>query len=261
MLHIFAAVLALSDPTGPVVEARIADVIAEPERYGGRTVRIRGQVDACYADLCSICPEELTGAVDAYRRCLVMTFDDLEAGDYQDDGFDWKPRGSVGFRTRPNGAGPLEDAFRFSVVTVEGRFRAAATVDDQLAERVGVRLTGVRVQALHRRIPSNAGVATDRYTARLEPAPTEVTRNVAAAISAYGWPFEPRPGQMIVLVLSSYFQRAVDRDAWACTCQIDDCTGRWPERTISVYAPTINNPYSCDMARRDEDGVWRLYLG
>lgn len=48
MLHMFAAVLALSGPTEPVVEARIAEVIANPERYRDRTPSLRGQIDACY---------------------------------------------------------------------------------------------------------------------------------------------------------------------------------------------------------------------
>lgn len=70
MLHILAAVVALTDPSGPVVEARIANVIADPERYDGQTLRFRGQIDACYSWVCSVCPEEMTpGTADDENAC------------------------------------------------------------------------------------------------------------------------------------------------------------------------------------------------
>lgn len=244
MLHILAAVAALVDPTGPVVEARIADVIASPERYAGKRLRIRGQIDACYADLCSICPEELTGTVEAHRRCLSVAFDDLQELSDQ-------PAEAA---YRPNAEQVFDDAFRFSVVTVEGGFWPPDAEVSSWSDRPPASLIGVRVQAVHRRIPSNDGVVTDRYINRLEPAQASIRAAVTAAYRPYDALFADRsPATVTVLTLS-------DDEAWACICRIDDCSGAWPKRTISVYAPTINDPYVCRLARRGEDS-WRVFAG
>lgn len=276
MLHILAAVVALADPTGPAIDARIADVIADPERYGGQTLRIRGQVDACYLDGCRICPEEMRpGEEDREeRRCLRIGLEDFSAEDdlADPDGppFERSPRREVA------------EIFRFTVVTAEGVFDpqcltgkpwppepepapsassdAEATMIDEIICTGGVDLTDARVSKVHRRLPSNDGLAARRHSWPLTPASPTIATAAEAAYRDYVLIFDPGPDWTPIAVFQTEFPNFDDRDreAWACVCRIDDCSDAWPKREISVWARTVNDPYFCYFTM-EVAGAWRVF--
>lgn len=261
MLHTFAAVLALSDPTGPVVEARIADVIADPERYGGQTLRIRGQVDACYGFVCSICPEEMTPETAEGDRCLRMGFDDFEVRD------DVEAR-NLGYWQ--SAVRLMEEGFRFSVVTAEGRFDPSClpppTKADVLEEIVvctdrATTFRDARVSRVHRRLASNDGLVFDRRRdAALIVASQAVAAEAEAAYRDYVLTFDADPDWKPIAIFQTENPSLGDaaREAWACVCRIDHCSDVWPRREISLWARTANDPYFCYFALA-EDGAWRIY--
>lgn len=268
MLHIFAAVLALSDPTGPVVEARIADVIADPERYGGQTLRIRGQVDACFGFVCSICPEEMTPATAEGEKCLRMAFDGFMSEEdraREDEG------GYVPAPWRE-----FEALFRFSVVTAEGVFNPScltnrpwprepgAVGDDEDVIVCSDRATtwlSVQVRTVHRRLPSNAGLVFGRDGGGLSPAPDSVSAPVKAAYLDYLRLIgsdEEDPIAVFSPEFADLKPETADKEARLCICLTDDCEADWPRRDVSIWARTPNDPYICHVALKT-DGVWRVF--
>ncbi len=258
MLHILAAVAMLAGPPGPVVEARIADVIADPERYGGRMLRIRGQVDSCYGYVCSICPEDMTPATADGDKCLRMSFDDFESleDDRADDVGYWRSASRL-----------LEEGFRFSVVTAEGLFDPSCLPTprhNNLEEVVictdrGTTFRDVRLSRVHRRLTSNHGLDFSRRGV-LAPAPEDVAVPVEVSFRSLERIFDPEPRWRPMAVLqpedADYPEHG--KEAWACVCRVDDCGGRWPQRKISVLARTVNDPYLCYVALKVE-GSWRVF--
>lgn len=273
MLHVFAAAFALSDPSGPVVDARIPDILADPERYGGQTLRIRGQIDACYGWVCSICPEEMTPATANGEKCLRISFDDFPGGlgwSGEDPSFE---RGV---------SRDMEKAFRFSVVTAEGQFDPSCLTrrpwppeptlpygDDpessQISEVVcsdrASTWRSVQVRTVHRRFPSNDGLLFDGRRAGALKLASPATASLAeAAWREYVLTFDQNPHWRPIAVFqteSPAFDE-FDREAWACVCRVDDCSGHWPKREVSLWAQTYNDPYFCYFAL-ERQGAWRIY--
>lgn len=268
MLHMFAAVLALSGPTEPVVEARIAEVIANPERYRDRTLSLRGQIDACYGWACNICPEDMTPDAADPEKCLRLSFDGFGGVDDEAD-FD----GSFFSR---DVAREMEEAFRFTIVTAEGAFDPSCLPPKPppAGERDGREIEeliictdrastwrGVQVRAVHRRLPSNAGLVLSQP--RDEPlvrASATIARGAEAAYREYVLTFDTRPDWTPIAVFQTETPALDDpaREAWACVCRVDDCPDAWPRRAISLWAATINDPYVCYFAL-ERQGVWRIY--
>ncbi len=272
MLHIFVAVLALSDPTGPVVEARIADVIADPELYGDRTLRIRGQVDSCYGFVCSICPEEMTPETAEGDKCLRISFDDFmaEADRGRDSDIEYVP----------SPWRDVEALFRFSIVTGEGRFdpscltgrpwppephAGAASSDDMVPEVLCMdRATtwrGVQVRAVHRRLPSNEGLVFGSGKGRLTPASEPVSTSVKSAYRTYlGLIGADEEDALAVFIPEFQDLRpaTASEEARLCVCLKESCEGEWPRRDLSTWARTPNDPYVCYVALKT-DGVWRVF--
>ncbi|NJC41590.1 hypothetical protein GGQ87_001848 [Brevundimonas alba] len=268
MLHIAAAVLALTDPSGPIVDARIADIIADPERYGGQTLSIRGQIDACYGFTCSICPEEMTPATANDEQCLRISFDS-----YMSEEDTKGPRDAL---WTPSARSLVEETFRFSVVTAEGVFNpecltgrpwppeAPASNADEVVEIVcvdrAVTWGGVVVRAVHRRIPSNDGLVFDVDFGVLTSAPAEIAVQVETAYRDYLVSLDdgPEDRPLAVFVPQSPDFRPAGEEARLCICLKEECGGDWPVRDISLRARTPNDPYVCYSALRIA-GVWRVY--
>lgn len=268
MLLVLAAVLSLSDPTrGAIIDVRIADVIAEPERYGGQTLRIRGQIDACYGYVCSICPEDMTLETLADEQCLRMSFDGFA------DEESWSAEDT---RYAPSVRGAMEEAFRYSVLTGEGTFDPsclthrpwppepdAAFVDEVLCMDRATTWRGVQVKAVHRRIMSNDGLIFGSHKGRLTEAPEEVSGQVKMAYQTY-LPFSDAGHGGALKVFLPEFPvlgsegGVEDEEARLCVCLKDDCEGDWPRHDISVWAHTVNDPYVCHAALK-VDGVWGIY--
>lgn len=273
MLQIFAAAFALSDPSGQVVDARIPDILADPERYGGQTLRIRGQIDACYGWVCSICPEEMTSATADSEGCLRISFDDLpgEQG--------W----GVGERSFDRGVSrDMEKAFRFSIVTAEGQFDPSCLTrrpwpaqpappheDDpdatQITEVVCTDRAStwrqVQVRMVHRRLSSNDGLLFDgRRDGALKLASPMIASLAENAWREYVLTFDRNPDWKPIAVFQTESPAVdeSDREAWACVCRVDDCYGQWPKREVSLWAQTYNDPYFCYFAL-ERQGIWRIY--
>ena len=271
MLHVFAAALALSDPSGPVVDARIPDILANPEHYGGQTLRIRGQIDACYSWVCSICPEEMRPETADSERCLRISFDDFPGGPDWDGGDGSFDRGV---------SREMEEAFRFSVVTAEGLFEpqclthrpwppepprpvpeGETMIDEVVCMDRASTWRGVQVRAVHRRLTSNEGLVLDqRRDGVLTLAPPAIAALADAAWRRYLVTFDDSPDWKPVAVFRTESLNFDDpnREAWACVCRVDDCSGAWPRREISLWARTVNDPYFCYFAL-ERQGVWRIY--
>lgn len=261
MLHIFAAVLALSDPTGPVVEARIADVIADPERYRDQTLRIRGQVDACYSWVCSVCPEDMTPETADEEKCLRISFDAFGSEE------DWRDDEEPPFHR--DAWRDMEEAFRFSVVTAEGRFdptclpiKPSQGLDEMVlcTDRAST-WRGVQVRSVHRRLSSNDGlVLGQRRDGPLKASSPAIASAVGQAYRDYVLTFDDSPDWKPVAVFQTEYPALDDpnREAWACVCRVADCSGLWPKREISLWARTVNDPYFCYFAL-ERSGAWRIY--
>lgn len=272
MLHIFAAALALSDPSGTVTEASIADIIADPERYGGQTLRIRGQIDACYSWVCSVCPEEMTPETADDERCLRVSFHGF-ASEQEDDDADGPPFSTTLWRE-------MEEAFRFSVVTAEGHFDPSCLtrrpwppeprpepsgeetfIDEIVCMDRATTWSGLQVRAVHRRLPSNDGLLFDRNRdGGLKAASPGIEASAEGAYREYVLMFDRNPDWKPIAVFQTEIPALdePDREAWACVCRIDDCLDAWPKREISVQARTVNDPYFCYFAL-ERQGVWRIY--
>lgn len=272
MLHIFAAVLALSDPSGPVVEARIADVIADPERYGGQTLRIRGQVDACYGVVCSICPEEMTPGTAEDAQCLRMSFDGFMSEEDQ-------ARGEEGEYT-PAPWREIEETFRFSVLTGEGEFdpscltqrpwppepKAQAPTGEDIVPEIlcmdrATTWRGVQVRAVHRRLPSNDGLVFGRSGGRLDAASDDISDAVKADYRRYLTLIGSDDDDPLAVLLPEYSNfrpEAKGEEARLCVCLKESCEAEWPRRDISTRARTPNDPYICYVALKT-DGAWRVF--
>lgn len=272
MLHILTAVMALTDPAGPVVEARIADVIADPERYGGQTLRIRGQVDSCYSFVCSICPEEMTPETADDEKCLRMGFDGFMS---EED----RGRENEGGYT-PTPWRDIEASFRFSVLTGEGEFdpscltrrpwppepRAETGGDDGVLGEIicmdrSTTWRGVQVRAVHRRLPSNAGLVFGRDGGGLSPAPEAVSASVKAAYRDYLRLIgsdDDHPSAVFVPEFADFKPETASEDARLCICLKGECDTEWPRRDLSTWARTPNDPYVCHVALKT-DGVWRVF--
>lgn len=268
MLHILAALVALSDPTGSAIEVGIADVIADPERYGGKILRIRGQVDACYSHTCWICPEEMTSETLDGDKCLRIAFDGFMSEADRVGPTD-APYTAVAWRQ-------VEEIFRFSVLTAEGEFDPSCltgrpwppeppeTPDDKQIETIvctdrATTWRGLQVRAVHRRIPSNEGLVAGRGRGALSPAPEGVSTAVNAAYLAYlaelgaDW---DEPTAVFLPELQT-FKPGVE-EARLCVCLKESCETDWPLRDISTWARTPNDPYVCHVALKI-DGAWRVY--
>lgn len=272
MLHIFAAAVALSDPTGAVIEARIADVIADPERYGGQTLRIRGQVDACYGYVCSICPEEMTPGTAENEKCLRMSFDGFmsEEDQAREDEGEYVP---APWRE-------IEETFRFSVLTGEGEFDPSCLTnrpwppepavqapagEEMMPEIVCMdRATtwrGVQVRAVHRRLPSNDGLVFGRNRGSLAVAPDDTSTAVQADYRRYLALIGSDDEEQLAVFMpehSNFRPEAKDEEARLCVCLKASCEADWPRRDISTWARTPNDPYVCHVALKT-DGVWRVF--
>ena len=265
--------VALADPTGPVIDARIADVIADPESFGGQTLRIRGQIDACYSWVCSICPEQMTPGTADDEQCLRISFDGF-ASEQEEVDADGPPFSTALWRE-------MEKAFRFSVVTADGQFDPscltrrpwpAETLPAESADPVEIdeivlctdrasTWRRVQVRAVHRRLPSNDGplLARSRDGA-LMPASSGIAASAEGAYREYVLTFDRSPDWTSIAVFQTAFPALdqPDREAWACVCRLEDCSDAWPKREISLLARTINDPYYCYFTL-ERHGVWRLY--
>ncbi|GAA0647282.1 hypothetical protein [Brevundimonas lenta] len=264
MLHIIAATLALSDPSA-VVETSIADVLADPERFGGQTLRMRGQVDACYGFVCSICPEDMTPATEEYRRCLRISFDSFMSEEDR--------AGPSDARYRPVVSRGMEEAFRFSVITAEGVFDPSCLTrrpwppeepvddiqDEVLCTDRATTWSGLQVRAVHRRLMSNDGLVLDGRYGSLTLASADISTEVQAAYRADVALYDDRPitEAMAVLVAEEASFKPAGQEAHLCLSKVDDAP-EWPRREMSVWAKTPNDPYYCYVALKNGDG-WRVF--
>jgi len=256
----------MTHPSGPVVDARIADVIADPQRYDGQTVRFRGQIDACYGWVCSVCPEDMTPATADQEKCLRTSFQGF-ADERDGDDPNGPPFSTAVWRE-------MEKAFRFSVVTAEGVFDASclpsppSRLEDgaEIGELVvctdrATTWRDVEVRQVHRRLPSNDGLLLDSSReGALKAVSPAIAASAEGAYREYVLTFDRSPDWKPIAVFQTEFPVLDEphREAWACVCRIDDCSDAWPKREISLWARTVNDPYFCYFAL-ERQGVWRIY--
>lgn len=239
---------------GQPQEATVAEILRDPDRYGGQIVRVRGEVNGCAGYDCGLCPEEMTPATYDSEACLNMSFHAFSGGDTE--------------RTF-SAARLIEDAFRFSVVTLTAR------VDPQClthrpwppepdlngvvicTDRASV-LVDARVEEVHLRHRADDGLPISRLHALL-PAEEVQPHLIDDYFAALPWEDRGEDHQFSAWQSEVPQFSDADDEALLCICREADCTGRWPSRIGLGVLETPNNPYDCYWALKWGDR-WRLYI-
>ena len=207
----------------PAVEEAVATTIetidADPAKYYGKPVRIRGLIGACTTPNCEIVPVA-PGTRIGRDRAMPMMFSD-----------------------RP-GAPQMAYLYRFSEVTVEGRYdRAGLTVD--------------RVVTVHKSWSAlNFFDPGDKPGNRLTAPPPKLAEALLAAYTAW----RDRPGSVAPDPNTTPYRSFVDpTDAGApyfCFCRSNDCDGEWPMIAEQLLVSPAN-PYSCAKAEK-QGSLWQF---
>jgi hypothetical protein len=256
------------------VQTSVAAVVADPARYHGKYLRLRGFVDHCERLSCSIVEHAPDTAPrdPAANPALPIDFE-IEPGRTA-------PIDDADFRDRSR---PLMDElYRFAEVTVVGYYNATCqlgydpdhpprTVKKPNGSPAAGELESIvvctdragsfkiqQVLAVYRRWPATAvPVAYPSSNGSLTPlSPSEGTDVFAAykaAVSAVGpnytvdWNPEHRA-----------FRVKIDDDGWTvlCVCRIEKCEGRWPS-SVDHLTSAPSNPYACTDTTRVRD-AWRF---
>lgn len=247
-----------------VALAPLADAAQEPrlrietlrknwQRYEGRTVQIRGQVDNCN-EHCALCPEDMTSATYNANRCLSLEFGPEES------------RGTL-VGSQPNLA--MQVAYRFATITVAARLNAQCLFDENgmpvtksvcIFDNPTPNLRAGRVLQVHARKSARDGLATYVF-GPLAPAAPEDRGAMLAEFNAVVWGDYATPqmftARLPVGIISDR-QRGYTYvgDGMGCVCLDDSCEGRWPTRLF----PGMNsagNPFKCWQMIKTENG-WRV---
>lgn len=258
-LGVFALILAICGPFFAIAEAAqaprltISELRRNWQRYDGRTIQIRGQIDNCNAR-CSICPEDMTTATYDNNLCLTLEFGLEESrGKFVDN--------------QANLA--MQVAFRFATVTVQARLSSRCLFDEKgmpVTNSVCVfdsptpNLQTAGVLQIHTRKSARDGLA-EYVFGPLMPAAPEDRQAMLAEFNRVVWGDYATPemftAQLPVGVISDRQRDYVYvGDGLGCVCLDDSCEGRWPTRLF----PGMNsagNPFHCWQMIKTEMG-WRV---
>lgn len=239
-------------------QARVLDVHTlntHWERYTGKMVTLRGQIDACQGWYCEICPEDMQQGADS-RGCATIVFEqnsDASLGE--------------GYETEVHNRW----LYRFATVTLTARFNTACIWDgtgkpvhNVVCSDGPASLEYARVLKIHGRKSARDGLATDMEQMRpLVPAAAIDADAMFAEFGRVMIYLRDRPHAMLSLVLSpgDLENKMVAGnedviDGVACVCHKDSCEGLWPTRFLNDMASPAN-PFHCWNMRKTAAG-WRV---
>jgi hypothetical protein len=241
------------------IETSIQAVQADPARYEGKYIAVRGVLDECTAVNCNI------------RQ--------VKAGALPKD--DTGPSVSVTFKMGPAPAAAQTDAdvmslsgalanrlYRFSEVTAVGLYAATCGASPKLAkpvlegEREEITVCSehagdfkiARVLTVHKRWPANAFGAKDGALVTLSPpaAKNLFTAYIRAILAV-------NPDSDITEWKPAYRAFALNDEpdsAILCICRGKQCDNSWPT-SVKALVSAPANPYGCVEAARGPGG-WRF---
>ena len=223
------------------------------QRYDGRTVELRGQVDNCN-ERCALCPEDMTTETYNANRCLTLQFGLEDSNGKLVD-------------NQANLA--MQVAYRFATVTVRGRFSAQCLFGENgmpvgksvcIFDNPVANLRSGEVVQIHARKSARDGIAGYVF-GPLAPASAEDREAMTPEFNAVVWGDFATPemftAKLPVGIISDR-QRGYTYvgDGVGCVCLDDSCEGRWPTRLF----PGMNsagNPFKCWQMIKTGKG-WRV---
>lgn len=247
----FALLLALPscvalEPSGsahaaPVIETTIDQLMQQPLTYRDKIVRVRGVLDECYSLNCRLCTAATKNLPEEQQICVSPQFGDPARRD--------EPDRSPAERTRRH----LDELYRFSDLTVEGRFdpkrwpiegggEAIAVCSDRCPD-----LVAVTVVQVHQRWPATQATFHTYEGELMPPMPRAAAKKMradyAALQAAYGIELDEPSAYKMFWDLADDGTPST-RLGVLCTCVEDSCTDQWPTKFgHTIKSP--NNPYTC----------------
>ncbi len=235
------------DANPPTVTLK--ELQASPERFINKVVRLRGQINSCFAWGCGICDTE--GA----RICAGFEFAaDIAAAE---------DRSAVARAERYQ-----ERQYRFAEVTLEAKLDPQCLANflqkDRLSDgtQLGLctdsapALTGAHVVTVHARKSGRAYEESQPSQDPILPPASDTARQ--AMLSAFQPLFSWSGGQQVAVYQAS--DRSGDADfGFGCVCRENDCDGKWPQ-SANAALDSPANPYFCVQMQK-ENGVWQVALG
>lgn len=227
------------------------------QRYTGKTVTLRGQIDACQGWYCEICPERMQPGADS-RLCATIVFaqdSDTSLGE--------------GYETEVHNRW----LYRFATVTLTARFNTDCLWDGKgkpvrnvVCSDGPASLEYARVLKVHERKSARDGLATDME--QLRPLVPAAASDADAMFAEFGrvMPYlRDSPHAMLSVVLSplDLANKTVSSadivDGVVCLCHKESCEGLWPTRFLRDMASPAN-PFHCWNMQQTPAG-WRVIPG
>jgi hypothetical protein len=252
VLRILAlAFIALAVSLPSIAEAAQASRVTIQElkknwnRYNGKTVQVRGQIDGCGTfDACQICPEDMTNATFDSIKCLLIAFvPDVN-------------RSALDLQTNFL----MQEAHRFATVTVIAHFNGTCLGPDVLCNDGPADLNDARVLEIHSRKSAVDGLLGGRPLGRLMPVLLDERAEMLAEFTAVLPLYSGSPSEVFRANLEDDLKDNPDLpNGVVCVCLERSCEGHWPTQLIErINSPA--NPFHCWMMIKKESG-WRVLPG
>lgn len=261
---ILTAVLSWPADAAPLpVPVTIEQLLANPDHYAMKDVRITGQVDNCISFTCNLCPADMTRETLDLKKCIGMSFTG-----YRPEG-EGMAQDVAASRTETG----MENLFRFATVTLDAFFNPACLTNKAYNRDGSVQvdarnivltvvctdratvLEDARVIDLHARKSARDGLVSYYDFGPLVEADAAMAGEIRAVWADRLKDVKANDLKVFLLPASPYGDdKAIDRDALVCECRIDDCSGKWPTRYFGGF-DTPGNPFACNEVYR-RNGVW-----
>lgn len=240
-----------------VTETSITAIYKNPKAFDGRLVRVRGVLDQCGRFSCGLC-ESPPGFLPGDRaQCLRPVFDDLLGGAH------------------------LDSLYRFSEITIEGRYDFSCDAFDQAAKELNRkdRNSGIqeiivctdrasnlhvtKVVQVHKRWPATQGLYHDYLGGPLASAPSDLVQQIVQQHDLFlpeGSTLKLRTkriGKDYMVLKRTSLDLPDNPGAFLCICNNTDCTGQWPTHDGHVWLASVVEPYRCSLAE-EVHGAWRF---
>jgi hypothetical protein len=253
----------LGDSVDAPVPTTIQAVLADPLQYHHKFIELHGLVDACTPWGCNILAVD-AGTIPAKdARVTGIQFDFLpEPG---------SPPEKPGDDFVDRATDLLEQAYRFSEVTLVGRYDAKCALgydpDDQEAARKKQQgefsicldhhgdLRVQRVLAVYKRWPASAGALWGYAQKPLSPMPPDLTESLFTSFRGAALMANPDLDEWEAEHRAFVDPKEPDRGI-LCICRAKQCDGKWPAMADDLV-PAPANPYQCTVGIRTKIG-WRF---
>ncbi len=259
--------------------ATLAEIHADPWKYHGQTVRVRGFVDVCRSLVCSICTELApTYSRDSDEICMGLSFSAPK--------FFPKEKAERDDRHASIGRDMALEAERiaqFSELTIESDYDASCSGvpeglkrGDELPRNEtggldeiivctdrGTEFVGANIVKVHHWFAPRDYVEIS-YRGNDIKKPTNgeekaIRAAFAQALSVYSYPGDKEPQFVFLLEESSDAPGRLQAEGGVCFCTLDKCSAKdWP--VVEAHADRlVGNAFYCHHAEK-VGGVWRFIV-